>query len=109
MNILFDNGMPHALSQRLSGHEVSFARKVGWQELKNGDLIQKVENAGYNLLLTTDKDIRYQPNLQGRRIIIVALGSLRWPDVRLRIERIVLAVSAAPRRSFMEVEIPRRV
>jgi hypothetical protein len=41
MKILFDNGTPNTLSRSLTGHDISFARKIGWHELKNGELIQK--------------------------------------------------------------------
>ncbi len=45
MKILFDNDTPDTLSRSITGHEISFARKLGWHELKNGDLIQKAEIA----------------------------------------------------------------
>lgn len=49
--------------------------QIGWRELKNGELLQQAEDAGYELLLTSDKNIRYQQNLSGRRIAIVVLGN----------------------------------
>jgi hypothetical protein len=108
MKILFDNGTPNPLSRSLVGHEVFFARKIGWHEFKNGELIQKAEEAGYDLLLTTDKNIRYQQNLKGRTIAILVLGNQQWPDVKLHIERIVEAVNAAAPGSYAEVDIPHR-
>jgi len=60
MRILFDNGAPKPIARSLTGHEVTYARPIGWHELKNGDLIQKAEEAGYEVLLSTDKNIRYQ-------------------------------------------------
>jgi hypothetical protein len=108
MKILFDNGTPNTLSRSLTGHDISFARKIGWHELKNGELIQKAEEAGYGLLLTTDKNIRYQQNLKGRSIAILVLGNQQWPDVKLHIESIVDAVNAATPGSYAEVDIPHR-
>ena len=108
MKILFDNGTPNTLARSLAGHEVSFARKIGWHELKNGELIQAAEKAGYDLLLTTDKNIRYQQNLKARTVAILVLGNQQWPDVRLHIERIVEAVEAVVPGSYAEVEIPNR-
>jgi hypothetical protein len=58
MKILFDNGTPNPIARSLIGHEVTFARKIGWHELENGELIRKAEEAGYQLLLSTDKNIR---------------------------------------------------
>jgi hypothetical protein len=57
MRVLFDNGAPNAIARCLIGHEVSYARRIGWHELKNGELIQRAEEAGYEVLLTTDKNI----------------------------------------------------
>jgi hypothetical protein len=108
MKILFDNGTPKPLSRSLAGHQVQFARNIGWHELKNGELIQKAEEAGYELLLTTDKNMRYQQNLTDRSIRIVVLGNPQWPDVRLHLDSIVVAVNAAKPGSYTEVHIPRR-
>lgn len=84
----------------------SLARQIGWHELENGQLIQKAEEAGYDLLLSTDKNIRYQQNLVGRRIALVILGNSQWPDVQPHLVRIADAVNAATPGSYTEVEIP---
>jgi hypothetical protein len=71
-------------------------------------LIKKAEEAGYELLLTTDKNIQYQQNLSDRKIAIVVLGNQQWPDVRLHLDRIVAAVNVSTPGSFAEVDIPYR-
>jgi hypothetical protein len=50
MKILFDNGTPRPISRVLVGHVVTHARQVGWHELENGELIQRAETTGYDLL-----------------------------------------------------------
>jgi len=92
----------------LTSHEIAFARRIGWHELKNGELLRQAEDAGYELLLTSDKNMRYQQNLSGRKIAIVVLGNQQWPDVRLHLERIAAAVNAATPGSYAEVEIPHK-
>ena len=106
MKILFDNGTPRPIANVLTGHEVFHARKIGWHELKNSELILKAEEAAYEVLVTTDKNIRYQQNLEGRKIAIVVLGNSQWPAVRLHLERIAAAVHAATPGSYTEVDIP---
>jgi len=106
MNILFDNSVPKPIARCLTGHEVTYARQIGWHELENGDLIQRAEDAGYQVLLSTDKNIRYQQNLSGRRIALVVLGNSQWPDVRLHLDRIAASVNACTPGSYVEVEIP---
>jgi len=106
MKILFDNGTPKPIAHRLIGHEVAFTRQIGWHELGNGELIQQAEDAGYEVLLSTDKNIRYQQNLRGRKIALVILGNPQWPIVQLYMERIVAAVNACTAGSYTEVVIP---
>jgi|SRR5579864_7513822 len=106
MKILFDNGTPRPIARSLIGHEVVHARRIGWHELENGELIAKAEAAGFEVLLSTDKNIRYQQNLARRKIAIVVLGSSQWPQVRLCLDKIAIAVNAARPGSYTEVEIP---
>jgi tartrate dehydratase beta subunit/fumarate hydratase class I family protein len=61
MLILFDNGTPRGLAKFLTGHIVEEARTRGWEELGNGELIDATEQAGFEVMVTTDKNIRYQP------------------------------------------------
>ena len=108
MKILFDNGTPKPIARSLTGHEVTFARKIGWHGLENGELIQKAEEGGYEVLLSTDKNIRYQQNVAGRKIALVILGNSQWPNVRLYLDRIAAAVNACTPGSYAEVNIPFR-
>jgi hypothetical protein len=81
--ILFDHGTPKGLSRPLSGHTVHTAQSRGWDTLNNGALLNAAEEAGFELLLTTDRRIRFQQNLTTRRIALLVLtGSTRWSLVR---------------------------
>ena len=73
MLILFDHGTPKGLARALSGHTIDTAQAKGWDTLSNGALLNAAEEAGFELLLTTDRRIRYQQNLQVRRIALVVL------------------------------------
>jgi hypothetical protein len=106
MLILFDNGTPAPLRYALKGHVVVEAIERGWDRLVNGELIAEAEAAGFELLLTTDKNIRYQQNLTGRKIVFVVIGNQQWPTLRCYVEKVVAAVNAATLGSFAEVEIP---
>jgi hypothetical protein len=81
MRVLFDQGTPVPLRPFLSGHAIRTAAE-------------------------TDKKIRHQQNLAGRRIAIVVLGQARWPLVRVHVARVVAAVNAATPGGYVEVEIP---
>jgi len=61
-------------------------------------------------MLTTDRRIRHQQHLQGRRIALVVLtGTTRWSRVRQHVERVTAAVASATPGSYTEVEIPFEV
>ena len=106
MLILFDQATPVPIRSYLEGHSVRTAFQQGWDKLKNGDLLAAAEAAGFHLLLTTDKNIRYQQNLAARTIAILVLGRQQWPQVRPHIQRVVDAVGSATPGSYAEIEIP---
>jgi hypothetical protein len=80
----------------LVGHVVHTAQSRKWDTLSNGDLLNATEEAGFDLLLTTDRRIRYQQNLKVCRIALVVLtGTTRWSAVRQHADRIAATISSA--------------
>ena len=107
MLILFDHGTPKGLIPALSGHTVITTQSRRWDRLTNGALLDAAEEAAIDLLLTTDRRIRYQQNLAGRKIALVVLtGTTKWSRVRLHLERIAAMVNAATPGSYTEIDIP---
>lgn len=82
MLVLFDNNVPRGLARALGGHTVGEAREQGWDRLKNGELLHIAEETGFDVIVTSDKSIRYQQNLKGRRIALAILTQGRWRVVR---------------------------
>jgi hypothetical protein len=68
-------------------------------------LLGAAEGAGFEVLVTPDKNIRYQQNLALRRIALVVLGNAQWPVLRRHVERAVNAVNAAQPGSYTLVDI----
>lgn len=109
MLILFDHGTPKDLIRALAGHNIITAQARGWDKLDNGALLDAAEEAGVELLLTTDRRIRYQQNLAERTIALVVLtGTTKWSSVRLHFKRIAAVVDAATPGSYAEIDIPFR-
>ncbi len=106
MRVLFDHGAPGGIAGALSGHEVTLAIERGWDRISNGELLNLAKAAGFDVLLTSDKRIRYQQNLTGRRIAIVVLGNSTWRIVRLHLDRIAMVLAEATPGSYAEVDIP---
>ena len=108
MFVLFDQGTPVPIRPFLKEHTVQTTAQRRWDKLKNGELLKAAEDAGFDVLVTPDKNIRYQQNLTVRTIALVVLGNPQWPILRLQMERVVAAVNAARPGSYTEVEIPER-
>ena len=106
MRILFDQATPVPLRPYLLGHTVRTASEEGWDRLRNGDLLSAAEEAGFDMLLTTDRNMRYQQNIEGRRIAVVILIRQQWPQLRPKVQLVVEAVNSAKSGSYTEVEIP---
>ncbi len=98
-------GTPRGIAKFLEGHSVIEARSLGWGELTNGELLSIAEAAGFDALLTTDKNLRYQQNLAGRKIAIVVLGRGRWRLIRPVIGHVVATVISATPGSYSVIEI----
>ena len=106
MRILFDHGTPPPLIPFLQNHTVTKAKDAGWDRISNAVWLTAAEGAGFDILLTTDKQFRYQQNLTGRKVAIVVLANSTWLVVRRYVDRVVLAVNSAVPGSYIEVEIP---
>lgn len=108
MLVLFDHGTPRGIARALPLHTVKEAKAQGWDTLTNGELLKVAEEAGFEVLLTTDKNLRFQQNLQGRTLAIVVLSNSRWRLVSSALEPIAAAVNAAKPGSYTLVDIPLR-
>jgi hypothetical protein len=108
MRILFDQGTPVAIRRFLAGHSIRTTWQEGWATLTNGSLLRVAEDAGFELLLTTDNSLAYQQDLKGRKIAIVVLSRNRWRSVQRMIPQVVAAVHAATPGSYSVIEIPVR-
>jgi len=82
MKILFDQGTPAPLRHSLAGHTIATAFEQGWSDLENGGLIQVAETNGFDALVTTDQNLKYQQNLRGRKLAILVLPTTSWPKIQ---------------------------
>jgi len=105
--ILSDHCTPRKAARFLQTlYAVTESHTRGWAQLRNGDLLREAETAGFDILLTTDKNMSSQQNMAGRPIAVVVLGAQEWPLIEAYIERVVAAIDAATPGSFAFVEIP---
>jgi hypothetical protein len=105
VKILFDQGTPVPLRRYLRSHEVTTVYELAWSTLQNGILLSKAEAACFDVLVTTDKSLKYQQNLSERRLAIVALLSTSWPKIQAKVSAVAAAVDESVPGSYIEVEI----
>ena len=108
MLVLFDQGTPVGIRDFLTKHTVKTAREQGWSTLLNGELLREAENAGFEILLTTDKNLVHQQNLSQRKIAIVVLARTRWSLIQSVMARVMSAVDSAQPGSYTVVDIPEK-
>jgi predicted nuclease of predicted toxin-antitoxin system len=71
MRILLDECVNQRMRSHLPGHECQWARYAGFGGLKNGELLDAAEAAGFDVLVAVDRGFRYEQNLAGRKIAVV--------------------------------------
>jgi hypothetical protein len=108
MLVLFDQGTPVPIRPFLQGHTVKTAAEQNWAALGNGALLDAAEAAGFEVLLTTDKNLAYQQNLRGRKIAIVVIGNPQWPVLRRYVQAVVEAINSAIPGTFNVVDTPAK-
>ena len=74
MRVLLDNCVPWRLGRELPGHKVSSLIKLGWTELTDGDVLDKMAD-DFDVLVTMDKNLRFQQNMQERSVTVLILRS----------------------------------
>ena len=108
MRILFDHNVPRQLRRHLVGHDVDMAEKRGWATLVNGELLDRAEEAGYEVVITADRKMPYQQNIGSRSFALIVLGANRWPLIEPKIEDIRNALDGIQPGKVREDGIPMR-
>ena len=86
MRILLDENLPRRLRHDLVDHDVATAREMGWGAIKNGELLRRA-SAQFDVLLTLDRNMRYQQNPSATDLAMVVLAV---PDNKLDTIRALL-------------------
>jgi predicted nuclease of predicted toxin-antitoxin system len=106
MKLLFDQGTPVPLRNHLPNHIVETAYEKGWSNLKNGDLLTLAEAEGFDALITTDQNLRYQQNLSDRRIGVIVLLTTNWPRIKKDVALVSQAIDKIHPGSYEEIDFP---
>src|SRR5262245_32678803 len=102
MRILFDQGTPVPLKQHLSSHQVETAYELGWSRLTNGELLAAAEGR-FDVVVTTDRNLKYQQSLSGRQLAVLVLPTTSWPVLEQKVESIVSALARVKPGEYLEI------
>lgn len=102
---MLDENLPRVFRNHLPQHDVVTAAYAGLAGYKNGALLQAANDAGFDVLVTGDKTLRYEQNLSGQNLALVSLSANAWQIIRSRVKKISAAVDAATPESFTRVDV----
>jgi len=100
-----DDGVPRALAKALSSSLVPvepFPNK--WKGFTNGRLLAAATNAGYGILLTTDKNLFHQQNWNLNTLAVVILPNNRLASLLRRVPDIVDTIGLVTAGDIIEIK-----
>lgn len=85
---------------------VETAYERGWATLQNGALLAAADDAGFDVFVTTDKNLQYQQRAARRRLAILVLWTTSWPELQAHTAIIVDAAKQLSAGGFRELMRP---
>lgn len=106
MRVLLDEQLPRQLAPLLTGHEVRTVQQQSWAGLKNGELLDAAEAAGFTVLVTGDRNLQFQQNLGKRQLGVVVLcgASNALEDLVPLVPAAINAIEAVQAGQVLRVE-----
>jgi len=105
LKVLFDQGTPVPLRHHLAEHSVDTAFEMGWSNLRNGELLDRAEEGNYELLITTDQQLRHQQNFATRQLAVLVLLTTSWPRIQSKVSEIREVINQMQPSNYREVSI----
>jgi len=95
LKVFLDEDVPHKLIPFLPGHDVHTVVSMDWGGVQNGALLVLIEQEGFEVFLTGDKNMPNQQQLAGWSFAVVIMSAINWPVVRPHVDKIAAAVVVA--------------
>ena len=106
MKILLDENIPIKLKGRLSDFDVYTVRDMNWDGFKNGELLKEAIKKGFDILITTDKNLQYQQNIRqfNLGIMILDVLLLKWSIIEPLIPKIIENIPLMKKRKLLIIK-----
>jgi hypothetical protein len=101
MLVLLDEPLPRHLAREIGGHNVSTVQQRGWAGLKNGELLRVAADAGFEVLVTADRNLQFQQNLSLAQlgIVLFVAPSNALEDLRPLVPKLLAAFRSTAQAS----------
>lgn len=104
MKVLLDEMLPAAVAGLLPDHAVVTVKAAGYTGLSNGELMRRAARAGFDVLVTADRNLPAQQNLQAGGIAVVLVRGSRMAEIEPQGARIRAAVAEVTPGTVTRVE-----
>lgn len=111
MKLLLDENLPVRLKFRFdSSISISTVSDQGWNSIKNGELLKLMNSNGFTILITADRNLRYQQNLEKHNIVVILLISKtnRYKDLLDYVPEIEEVLPPEIEYGVIEIPSPKR-
>jgi len=75
MKLLLDENLPKRLKLDFPEHDIYTVRDMGWNGIKNGELLKLLLENNFDALLTFDKNLQHQQNFSKYTITVFVLSA----------------------------------
>lgn len=109
---LVDESLPRQLAKALGGHDARTVAQMGWTGTSNGELLSLAEAAGFEALITADRNLEFQQNVARFQlgVIVIMVPSTNRKAVLALVEDIADALGRIePGRVLHVGTDPRRI
>ena len=105
MRVLFDESMPQPFARVIAGHNVQTVAQMGWRGTQNGHLLRRAAAAGFDALVTMDRNLQHQQNLRTLElgIVVVRAASNRLEALQPLAGEIEAALALVSRGQVVQV------
>jgi len=107
VKLLLDENLPVKLKFRFkSSFEIYTINDLGWNSIKNGELLKRMRKENFSVLITSDKNLRYQQNLDKHEIVVVLLNGKtnRYKDLVSYVPKIEEVLSPLTSSGIIEID-----
>jgi predicted nuclease of predicted toxin-antitoxin system len=105
MKLLLDENLPHEVRNELPGHDVFTVAFMKWSGISNGALLRAAADAGFDAVITNDRALQHQQNLDALPIAVVILlaKSNTIESLRLLFDELLEALQTLQPRQLVTV------